>query len=145
MLYLDTSAFLKLYVREEGSEAVQALVSGQPDPLPIPEFLQMEIYNALYLKVFWGELPESEALRLHDLFEDRKTKGLYFVPEIGRAELMAEFRRLASHTSTLGCRTMDVIHVACACQLNPKRFLSFDSRQNQLAEVAGLTLARVIP
>jgi len=46
MLYLDTSAFLKLYVREEGSEAVQALVSGQPDPLPIPEFLQIESFDS---------------------------------------------------------------------------------------------------
>jgi len=33
-------------VREEGSEAVQALVSGQPDPLPIPDFLQMKSFDS---------------------------------------------------------------------------------------------------
>lgn len=138
MLYLDTSAFLKLYVREEGSEAVQQAIMSQSDPLPVWEVLEMELHNALNLKVFWGELSEKEAVEQQTLFQRRKAKGFYFVPEIGRADLLSEFRRLSAYASRLGCRTMDVLHVACACQLLPNLFMTFDARQKKLAEAAGL-------
>lgn len=139
MLYLDTSAFLKLYVREAGSELVQDTVTSQTEPLPVWEVLEMELHNALQLKVFRSELTEKEATRQQSLFQRRKTKGFYFVPEICRSELMAEFRRLSENTPRMGCRTLDILHVACACQLKPDRFLSFDTRQIALAKAAGLS------
>jgi predicted nucleic acid-binding protein len=137
VLYLDTSAFLKLYIREAGSERVQAMVAGQPEPLPVWEIVEMELSNALNLKVFRGELKESEAVRQHSLFRRRQTKGLYFVPEIRRAQLVADFRELSGLTRRLGCRTMDILHVACALQLMPKAFLTFDHRQRKLAKTTG--------
>jgi len=138
MLYLDTSAFLKLYIREPASALVQSLVAGQSEPLPVWEILEMEFHNALQLKVFRGELDEGEAGRQYAFFQQRKRKGFYFVPEIRRAELMDEFRRLSALTPRLGCRTMDILHVACASQLRPNHFLTFDSRQKKLAAAAGL-------
>jgi len=45
MLYLDTSALLKLYIREQGSEAVQARVASQDLPLPIWEIQEAELIN----------------------------------------------------------------------------------------------------
>lgn len=138
MLYLDTSALLKLYVLEDGSNAVQEAIKSQSAPLPVWEIQEMELRNALQLKVFWSELSEEAASGQLALFERRKAKGLYYAPEIRRADLMAEFRRLAAFTPKLGCRTMDILHVACACQLQPKAFLSFDQRQKALAREAGL-------
>lgn len=136
MLYLDTSAFLKLYIRETGSEAVQAMVAAQHEPLPVWEILEMELGNALNLKVFRGELESSEAVRQYALFQQRQTRGFYFIPELRRAQLMADFRQLSDLTPRLGCRTMDILHVACALQLRPKAFLSFDHRQRELAKIA---------
>jgi len=46
VIYLDTSAFLKLYVREADSDRVQDLVIGQKEPLPVWEFQQVEMINA---------------------------------------------------------------------------------------------------
>lgn len=140
MLYLDTSALLKLYIREAGSEAVQSAVQAQDEPLPVWEIQEMELLNALQLKVFWQELDASEVERQMELFARRKAKGFYYTPEIRRAELMAEFRRLAELTPQLGCRTMDILHVACARQLQPAGFLSFDARQIQLAKEVGLAV-----
>jgi predicted nucleic acid-binding protein len=137
VLYLDTSAFLKLYIREAGSEQVQSLVVGQAEPLPIWEILEMEVGNALNLKVFRGELEASEAGHQYSLFQQRQVKGFYFVPEIRRAQLMADFRQLSELTPRLGCRTMDILHVACAMQLKPNAFLTFDHRQRELAKRAG--------
>lgn len=143
MLYLDTSALLKLYIREEGSVEVQNLVAGQFDPLPVWEIQEMEFVNALNLKVFWRDITPKQAEQQQDLFEQRKGRGLYFMPEIARSELMGIFRRLTRDTPKLGCRTMDILHVSCAIQLEVDSFVSFDERQTKLAKKAGLAIAQL--
>lgn len=138
MIYLDTSALVKLYLLEADSAIVQELVFAQDDPLPIWELQEMELTNALRLKVFWGEIAQADAENQLVLFEQRKEKGHYFFPDLDRAALFTTFQRLSAHTPQLGCRTLDILHVACACLIGPDLFVSFDSRQNQLAEKAGL-------
>ena len=138
MIYLDTSAFLKLYIREAGSIEVQRIVTTQDDPIPLWDLLQFEMLNAFRLKVFWGELEQVEADRQRRLFDDRLRRGQYFVADVDRARLSQRFRELCQLTPEIGCRTMDIIHVACAVQLSPSSFVSFDRRQRTLAESAGL-------
>ena len=137
MLYLDTSALLKLYLREEGSEAVQSQVASQDLPLPVWEIQEMELINALRLKVFWNEISASDAEGQVNLFKERRTRGLYFFPKIHRSDLMQTFRRLSEETMRLGCRTMGILHVACAVELKASAFLTFDNRQAVLATTAG--------
>lgn len=138
MLYLDTSALLKLYVLEEGSERVDALVRGQPHPLPVWEIQEMEFTNGLWLKVFRKEITKPQAETQLRLFQRRKKSGLYFFPEIHRSSLMATFERLSRRTPETGCRTMDILHVACALEIGAITFLSFDDRQRRLAAKEGL-------
>lgn len=138
MIYLDTSALLKLYILEEGSQWVQQQISSQEDPLPIWEIQQMEFTNALRLKVFWGEITPEQADTQKSLFLSRKKRGLYSFPRLERSALMEQFEALSSYTMKLGCRTMDVLHVACACEIQADQFLTFDKRQRTLAETSGL-------
>jgi predicted nucleic acid-binding protein len=142
VIYLDTSAFLKLSVRETESVVVEDLVTSQYDPLPVWDMLRAEITNAIYLKEFWGDLDSKETKELRKLFEDRLTRGQYFVPEVDRDFLMNTFVDLARHTPDFGCRTMDTLHVACALQVAPASFVSLDSRRRRLAGHAGM---RVLP
>jgi predicted nucleic acid-binding protein len=139
VIYLDTSALIKLYIREEGSERVQERVSAQSIPLPVWEIQEMELINALRLQVFWENLSEREVDYQIHLFHERKKRGNYFVPEIDRSVLLTDFDRLSKETGKLGCRTLDILHVACALQLKVKNFVSFDQRQVALAKVAGLS------
>jgi predicted nucleic acid-binding protein len=138
VIYLDTSALVKLYVLEEGSEDVNRLVTGQFDPLPVWEIQEMELTNALNLKVFSKELTPDEADRQIALFGERKECGLVWTPDIDRPQLLAAFRRLSAFTRDLGCRTLDILHVACAAQLAADHFATFDTRQLALAKRAGL-------
>jgi predicted nucleic acid-binding protein len=140
VIYLDTSALLKLYIYEAGSETVNSLVVAQDDPLPVWELQRVELINALRLKVFWGDIERAEAERQIELFEHRLHRGQYFFPEIDRVELANMFKILSKETPELGCRTTDILHVACAVQLLPESFVSFDSRQRSLAGKAGLTV-----
>ena len=77
----------------------------------------MELRNALYLKVFRGDLTAGEAEEQEAHFEWRMARGFYYRPEIRRPALLAEFRRWAQRTGTLDCRTMDLLHMVCALQL----------------------------
>lgn len=138
MLYLDTSALLKLYLREAGSEEVQARVTAQDLPLPVWEIQEMEFINALHLKVFWKEITHEAARAQIDLFELRKKRGLYVFPKIHRSDLMDTFRRLSEKTPALGCRTVDILHVACALEVGATEFMTFDQRQSSLAAITGL-------
>ena len=143
MIYLDTSAVVKLYVLEAGSEFVQSCLSEQDDPLPIWELQEAELANALHLKVFRNEWTEAEAELQIEHFHSRKQRGLYVFPEIDRVELIREFHRLSRETPRTGCRTMDIFHVACALQIPSCRFLTFDGRQGKLARLAGLEMIEV--
>lgn len=143
MIYLDTSALIKLYIKEAGSSLVQARVADQDEPLPVWELQEAELINALRLKVFWKDITRAQADKQISLFEERKRRGLYFFPDIRRADLLASFRQLSELTPQLGCRTMDILHVACAIQLATQLFVSFDARQRALAIQAGLTVADV--
>ncbi len=143
MLYLDTSALLKLYILEAGSSAVQARVVSQDLPLPVWEIQELEFINALRLKAFWGEIVLDQADAQIARFEARRRSGFYVFPEIDRSELLNTFRRLSAETPRLGCRTMDILHVACALQISASEFLSFDQRQTTLARHAGLKVAEL--
>jgi len=55
---------------------------------------------------------------------------------------MSTFCNLSRSTLRLGCRTLDILHVACAIQLKVVSFVSYDERQRSLADEEGL---RVLP
>ena len=141
MIYLDTSALIKLYFHEAGSEQVQELLMSQDDSLPVWELQEMELSNAFRLKVFWKDITEEDADQQWSLFQRRKAQGQYFFPELDRVALLAEFHALSRHTQDIGCRSLDILHVACAAQLSAEIFLSFDQRQCTLAKKVGLNLA----
>ena len=48
---------------------------------------------------------------------------------------------LSAETPRMGCRTMDILHLANALEISATEFLSSDQRQNNFAEHAGLNLA----
>jgi len=54
-------------------------------------------------------------------------------------EVMTEAGRLGrAHTMTLGWRGMDLLNVAAAVAIKARVFLTFDTRQQALAQAAGL-------
>jgi hypothetical protein len=52
----------------------------------------------------------------------------------GEAESIA-----ANHTSAIGCRTLDVLHVAAAKLVGVTEFCTFDMRQTDLVKKIGMT------
>ena len=55
---------------------------------------------------------------------------------------MERFRQLSRHSMKIG--TLDIMHVACACEIQAHTFLSFDERQCALTQLAWLKVLKPI-
>ncbi len=143
MIYLDTSAFIKLYLQEDGSAEVHGLVVAQREPLPVWHFMELEFLNALRFKVFLAELNPGDVERVISLYLDRKRNGQYFAPHLDPIALHELSLQMTNRTPTIGCRALDILHVAAARLCESTLFVTADKRQAALAEVEG-RLVRLI-
>ena len=137
MIYLDTSAFIKLYLYEEGTEGVHAVVVAQAEPLPVWHFLELEFLNALRFKVFLAEMSPEDVEGIISLYFERKRSGQYFTPHLDPIALHELSVQMTVRTPTLGCRALDILHVAAARLCDAALFVTADKRQAALAEVEG--------
>jgi predicted nucleic acid-binding protein len=137
MIYLDTSAFIKLYLQEDGTAEVHRLVVGQQEPLPVWSLMELEFLNTLRFKVFFAEMKLDEVERVISLYMERKRSGQYFAPLLDPIALHELCLRLTSKTPTTGCRSLDILHVAAARLCNATLFVTADKRQAALAAAEG--------
>ena len=137
MIYLDTSAFIKLYLHENGSAEVHGLVVAHAEPLPVWHFMELEFLNALRLKVFLAEMSPDDVERVISLYLDRKRSGQYFAPHLDPIALHELSLQMTVRTPIVGCRALDILHVAAARLCDATVFVTADKRQAALAEVEG--------
>ncbi|MDA3948442.1 MAG: hypothetical protein PF508_04365 [Spirochaeta sp.] len=70
---------------------------------------------------FLQEMDDATVDHLLALFADRLRRGQYTVADIDRARLATDVREISGHTGTIGSRSLDVVHVAVALQLEALR------------------------
>lgn len=139
--YLDTGFALKRYVQEPNSPAARATLLTYKPPLYLPDILEMEIVNALHGKVFRGEMTESERDQCLADFQVDIATGFWHRVSIGPTSLRNRVVAIAAlRTASLGCRTLDILHIAAALELGCTDFLSFDHRQRSAALAEGLNV-----
>jgi predicted nucleic acid-binding protein len=138
-IYADTSFFVSLYVKDTHSITADQMLRGGERP-PITPLHAAEWTHAIVQHVFRRQMTMAEADRLHRDFHDDCVARIWqtiSVPETA-LEVCADLGR--RYGPKLGVRTLDSLHVACALELNTKRFWTFDDRQKKLAKAAGLDI-----
>jgi PIN domain. len=138
-IYADTSFFVSLYVKDSHSITADQMLRGGERPL-ITQLHVAEWTHAIVQHVFRRQMTMAEADRLHRDFHDDCTARVWQtlpVPEIA-LEVCADLGR--RYGPKLGVRTLDSLHIACALELNTKRFWTFDDRQKKLAKAADLDI-----
>ena len=136
--YADTSLLFSLYSTDANSPKADAWRTANPDPLPFTAFHRLELRNALNLAVFQKRLTPVEVQSAWQEVENDMAAGLLISSGglwhrvFGEAESIA-----ANHTSTVGCRTLDVLHVA-AKLVGVTEFCTFDMRQGDLVKKVGI-------
>ncbi len=137
--YYDTGVLLKLYTVEEGADEVREWVVRGGEALVFTSLHRSECVSVLRLKVFRGEgRLEQSAAALAALDEDVDA-GVLRPTALDWDAVWERAERLArAHGATTGCRTLDMLHVASALQLDVQEMVTRDQRQAALAGMAGL-------
>ncbi len=136
ILYLDTSAYVRLYVREEGHELIwQASQKAQQIAAHLIAYAEMRATLAKILRM--GRLTKAEVTSIKKLFESDWHKTLHIAPD----ERM--IRRAGDLAERFALRGYDSVHLAAAESLvvdhrHPVHFASFDDSLNEAAARLGL-------
>ena len=134
-VFLDSSAFVKRYVREEGSELVLSWCD-QATELCLSGIALPEIVSA------FCRLQRAKQITSLQ-YRHRKDMLMTDVIDAAISDLTPEVIRhsiIALENNTL--RGMDAIHIGSALALNADVFISSDARQCIAAELAGLRIVQ---
>jgi predicted nucleic acid-binding protein len=135
-LYCDTSALLKLYLPEPGSDEFNRMVEGRDDVL-VSDLVVTEAVSALSRRLRQGGLTPEAAARVHHAILGALEGGIY-----RHIEMTREAHRRAEHLLlTLGAvplRAADALHLALATTGHAVAVASFDVRLAAAARAVGL-------
>jgi predicted nucleic acid-binding protein len=138
--YADTSVLFSLYSTDANSPKADSWRKANPDPLPFTAFHRLELRNALSLAVFQKRLTPIEVQSAWQEVENDIAAGLLVARGgLWHRVLVDSESVAANHTPTIGCRTLDVLHVAAARLIGLSEFCTFDTRQADLAKKVGMT------
>ncbi len=139
-IYADTSLLFSLYSTDANSPRADVWRNANPDVLPLTEFHRLELRNALNLAVYQKRLTPVEVQSAWQEVENDITAGLLVLKNSLWHRVLVEAESIATnYTPTVGCRTLDVLHVAAARLVGVTEFCTFDMRQAELAKKVGLT------
>jgi len=111
-MYCDTSALLKLFLPEPGSDAFNEIVEGRDDVL-VSDLAVTEIVSALARRLRQGSLTRETAGRVQHAIVGRLDGGVY-----RRVDMTREVHRRAEHFLVnlleTPLRAADALHLALA-------------------------------
>jgi predicted nucleic acid-binding protein len=138
-VYADPSALLKLYLHQPESAAMSAWRARTKGALTLTHHGRVEIANGICLAAFRRAITVVAMKDALASFDEDVAAGRYASAELlWRATLKRAGQISRSQTPSLGCRSLDVIHVASALELGLRWFATFDVRQQRLARATGL-------
>lgn len=139
LLYLDTSAWLKLYVEEAGSDAVQAAVE-QAEQVCTHLIAYAELRAALAKAQRMNRLDAAQKAQLLPIIDqDWETLNIILPTEM-------LIKRAANLADQFGLRGYDSVYLAAAEAISlqvmpqPLIFACFDSKLNDAAKALGMTI-----
>lgn len=136
-IYADSSFFASHYLQDAHSSETDLRLAPRPGLWMTP-FHKAEVAHAIFQHIFHRLTSIDRAQRAWKGLEEDCALGIWIaisLPETAWETCATLARR---HGPTLGVRTLDSLHVACALELRAERFWTFDERQARLAEAVGL-------
>ena len=138
-IYADPSALLKLYLKEPESRAMTAWRAKIAGPLLVTHHGRVELINGIGLATHRGFITAAMSEAALAALDDDFAQGRYIQADLlWRATLKRAGELSREYTPALGCRSLDIIHIASAVELKLRHFVTFDLRQQQLARAVGL-------
>jgi len=138
--FFDTSALIKLYHHEEGTEWVESIFDQEIHSIIISELATIEIYSGLARKLRMQEITkEAKHEAIKNFHNDCKMRFI-IVPLSGMVVRKAR-NLIKVHGNTKSIRTLDALQLAsCLLEKDDRTvFVSADKNLIGLAKLEGVT------
>ena len=143
--YFDTSALVKRYRREQGTDLIDGLFADAESSLVISRLGIIETISALALNVRVGELPSSEYAIARKKFLGDVSKGTLKAVRLLVAHYRGAERLIHRYATTHRFRTLDALQLSTALDLHEQgRIDTFVCADQPLCEIAALENIAVI-
>ena len=116
--FLDTSAIVKRYHREAGSDIIDRLFAEAGAEFVISDISIIEFYSALSMKIRVGEIDEENFVSLRKLFSQDIKRKLYEVAEFTNAEKLKSIELLLKYAKKHSLKTLDAMQLSVAKTVN---------------------------
>ncbi len=138
IVYLDTSALVKLYHQEAGSEEVENILI-EVEEIYLSEIAKLEFKSAIWKKVRTGEVDEENALIAIDSFQNDFDKYAWIAI---KPDIIASAQELLMTHGKRGLRTLDSIQLASILILKEEEctFITFDSNLKDISQAENLNV-----
>jgi predicted nucleic acid-binding protein len=139
-IYSDTSFLVSLYSPDANSVAAARTMQASSGDRFVSVFGELEVVNAMGLRVFRKEVSAAQAQSSLNHFEKDLRAGVFQLRPLTE-QIFERARQLCRRTtSRLGTRSADLLHVASALELSADCLYTFDQKQRKLARAVRLKL-----
>jgi len=139
-IYVDTSFLVSLYSPDANSVAAARTMQASSGDRSVSVFGELEIVNAMGLRVFRKEISATQAQSSLNDFEKDLRAGVFQLRPLPEP-VFDRARQLSRQTTPkLGTRTADLLHLATALELSADYLYTFDQQQRKLAQTLRLKL-----
>ena len=139
MVCVDSSFLASLYAQEIHSSEARRRVAQKLKAWITP-LNRAELAHAFQYQVFRSRITATQARLAWSQFEQDCARQVWILVDLPDSTWETCIEIAKKYGPTLGIRTLDSLHVACALELKAEKFWTFDERQAKLAEAVGLNV-----
>ena len=109
-LFFDTSALIKFFHQEEGTQEVTRLITSEENEIWVSELVRIEFISALSRRIINNEITED---KLNEAISGFDEQIVWFnVEPLGHAIMTEAESLIRKFAKTQGIRTLDALHLA---------------------------------
>ena len=139
-LFFDTSALVKFFHEEEGTDIVTELILDQNNEVWISELGRLEFISTVFRRFRNKELDEERLNTAVNSFENQISE--FNIEPLGHAVLEEAELFIKNHGRTHGLKAMDALHLGSFSLISEKdwSFVVADDNLCRVAEVIGFNI-----
>lgn len=140
-VYVDTSALVKFYYPEQGSDSVEEALLGA-DRVYISQLTIVEMASALMQKIRTGDLTKRAETGLWTAFQDDMNAGKVELVRLHDRHYAKAADVIREYGKAHGIKALDALHLSIAHGLQAASFLCSDKVLVRVAAAMGIQISQ---
>lgn len=140
-VYVDTSALVKFYYPEQGSDSVEDALLGA-DRVYVSQLTMVEMASALMQKIRTGDLTKRAETVIWTAFQDDMNAGKVEMVHLHDRHYLKAADVIREYGKAHGIKTLDALHLSIAHGLQHVSFLCSDKVLVRIAAAMGIKISK---